>query len=45
MLFSLLEMSPFMVSEESREGRRKGELATISYKFSFLLRPNEAKYH
>ena len=25
----------------SREGQRKGELATIPYKFSFVLRPDE----
>ena len=29
----------------SREGQWKGELATIPYKFSFVLRPDEAKYH
>ena len=29
----------------SREGQRKGELATISHKFSFVLRPDEGKYH
>ena len=29
----------------SREGQRKGELATIPYKFSFVLRPDEGKYH
>ena len=26
-------------------GRGKGKLATISFKFSFLLRPDEAKYY
>ena len=30
---------------QSREGQRKGELATIPYKFSFVLRPDEGKYH
>ena len=29
----------------SREGLAKGELATISFKFSFVLRPDEGKYH
>ena len=29
----------------SREGQRKGELATISHKFSFVLRPDEGKYN
>ena len=29
----------------SREGPRKGELATISHKISFVLRPDEGKYH
>ena len=29
----------------SRKGQRKGELATIPYKFSFVLRPDEGKYH
>ena len=29
----------------SREGQRKGELATIPYKCSFVLRPDEGKYH
>ena len=29
----------------SREGTAKGELATIPYKFLFLLRPDEGKYH
>ena len=29
----------------SREGPAKGELATIPYKFSFVLRPDEGKYH
>ena len=29
----------------SREGQRKKELATIPYKFSFVLRPDEGKYH
>ena len=29
----------------SREGQRKGELATIPYKFSFVLHPDEGKYH
>ena len=30
---------------KSREGQRKGELATISYKISFVLRPDEGKYN
>ena len=30
---------------QSREGPRKGELATISHKISFVLRPDEGKYH
>ena len=29
----------------SREGQRKGELATISHKISFVLRSDEGKYH
>ena len=29
----------------SREGPAKGELATIPYKFSFVLRPDKGKYH
>ena len=29
----------------SHERPRKGELATISHKFSFALRPDEEKYH
>ena len=29
----------------SCEGLRKGELATISHKISFVLRPDEGKYH
>ena len=29
----------------SREGQGKGELATIPYKFSFVLRLDEGKYH
>jgi len=29
----------------SREGQGKGELATISHKNSFVLRPDEGKYH
>ena len=29
----------------SREGQRKGELAIILYKFTFVLRPDEGKYH
>ena len=29
----------------SREGQRKGELATISHKISFVLRPDEGKYN
>ena len=29
----------------SREGQRKGELATISHKISFALRPDERKYN
>ena len=47
---SLLASSPFMVSEASHErrreweGLRKGKLSIISYKLSFLLRPDEAKY-
>ena len=28
-----------------REGQRKGELATISHKISFVLRSDEGKYH
>ena len=54
-MHDLLTSSQFMASERvvrgraserrSRGERRKEELATISYKFSFLLRPDEAKYH
>ena len=29
----------------SREGQRKGQLATISHKISFVLRSDEGKYH
>ena len=29
----------------SREGSRKGELGTISHKISFVLLPDEGKYH
>ena len=29
----------------SRKGPAKGELATIPFKFSFVLRPDEEKYH
>ena len=29
----------------SREGQRKGELATISHEISFVLRSDERKYH
>ena len=46
---SLRASSPIWASETSlartREGQRKGELATIPYKFSFVLRPDEGKYH
>ena len=28
-----------------REGQRKGQLATISFKISFVLRPDEGKYN
>ena len=39
-------VSPERASERrSREGQRKGELATIPCKFSFVLRPDEGKYH
>ena len=30
---------------KSREGPRKGELATIFHKLSFVLRSDEGKYH
>ena len=46
---SLRASSPIWASETSlartREEQRKGELATIPYKFSFVLRPDEGKYH
>ena len=51
---SLRASSPMWASEaslartrerRSREGPVKGELATIPYKFSFVLRPDEGKYH
>ena len=29
----------------SRKGPAKGELATIPFKFSFVLRPDKGKYH
>ena len=29
----------------SRQGQKKGELATISHKFSFVLHPDKGKYH
>ena len=39
----------FWASEASRARTReraaKGELATMPYKFSFVLRPDERKYH
>ena len=51
-VISLRVSSPFGASEaslaierRSREGPRKGELATISHKISFVLRPDEGKYH
>jgi len=31
--------------QSHEEGQRKGELATISHKFSFVLHPDEGKYH
>ena len=31
--------------ERASKGPAKGELATISYKFSFVPRPDEGKYH
>ena len=31
--------------QRSREGQTKGELATIPYKFSFVLCPDEGKYN
>ena len=34
-----------MSERRSRQGQWKGELATIPYKFSFVLRPDEGKYH
>ena len=33
------------VSSKAWSGGGKGELATITYKFSFLLHPDKAKYH
>ena len=30
---------------QSREEPRKGELATISHKFSFIVRSDKGKYH
>ena len=41
---SLRASSPIWASEASREGPAKGELATIPYKFSFVLRPDEGKW-
>ena len=39
-------VSPERANErQSREGQRKGELTTISHKISFVLRPDEGKYH
>ena len=39
-------VSPERASEQrSREGQRKGELATISPKISFVLRSDEGKYN
>ena len=54
--YSLRASSPIWASEKrvsrerwserrSREGQGKGELATISHKISFVLRPDEGKYH
>ena len=53
---SLRASSPIWASEKrvsreraserrSRDGQGKGELATISHKISFVLRPDEGKYH
>ena len=52
---SLRASSPIWVSETSLsrtreraakpQGQRKEELATIPYKFLFVLRPDEGKYH
>ena len=30
--------------QRSREGQGKGELASVSHKISFVLRPDEGKY-
>ena len=47
--YGLRASSPIWASEASlartRERAAKGELATIPYKFSFVLRPDEGKYH
>ena len=44
LLFGYLERE--RASERrSSEGQRKGELATISHKISFVLRLDEGKYH
>ena len=49
---SLQASSPIWSSKTGRASKRrsceglvKGELATIPYKFSFVLRPDEGKYH
>ena len=42
--FSLRASSPIWASEASREGLAKGELAAISFKFSFVLRPDEGNH-
>ena len=52
-LGSLRASSPIWASEESPrenarasgEGPTKGELATIPFKFSFVIRPDIGKYH
>ena len=46
LLGSILEaIFPIWVSDGCHEGPRKKELATISHKFSFVLRPDKGKYH
>ena len=56
MKISLRASSPIWASEKrvlreraskrrSQEGQGKGELAMISHKISFVLRPDEGKYH
>ena len=46
LFFSPRASSPIWASETSlARTRRRAELTTIPYKFSFVLRPDKGKYH